>query len=38
MQIVGDKLPDMSDPIFWDNLENYFKMASVKNFTQHAKH
>ena len=40
MQIVslGDNLHKMSKPVFWEKLDNHFKMPSAKIFTQHAKH
>ena len=36
MQIVCfvDNLTEMSKPVFWENLENYFKMLSAEFFTQ----
>ena len=39
MQIVslGDNLHEKSKPIFWENLEEHFKMSSAEIFTQHAK-
>ena len=38
MQIIsyGDTLHEMSKPIFWEE-EEYFKMSSASNFTQHAE-
>ena len=38
MKIVslGDSLHEMSNLIFWENLEKYFKMSSAENFTQQA--
>ena len=39
MQIVswGDNLHEMSNPVFWEKQEKYFKMLSAENFTQSAK-
>ena len=39
MQIVsiGDNLHEMSNLVFWEKLEKYFKMSSAENFTQSAK-
>ena len=39
MQIVslGDNLHEMSNPVFWEKKEKYFKMSSAANFTQSAK-
>ena len=39
MQIVslGDNLHEMSNPVFWEKYEKYFKMPSAENFTQSAK-
>ena len=38
MQIVSweDNLQEMSNPVFWENLEKYFKMSSAEIITQHA--
>ena len=38
MQIVswGDNLHEMSNPVFWEKQEKYFKMLSAENFTQSA--
>ena len=38
MQIIfsGDNLHEMSEPVFWEKLEKYFKMFA-KNFTKPAK-
>ena len=38
MQIVstGDTLHEMSNPVFWEKQEKYFKMLSSEIFTQHA--
>ena len=38
MQIVssGDNLHEMSKSVFWEKLENYFKM-SAEIFTKHTK-
>ena len=30
-------LHEMSNPVFWEKLENYFKMSSAENFTHSAK-
>ena len=40
MQIVsiGDNLHEMSHPVFWENLEKYFSMPAVENFTKSVKH
>ena len=39
MQIVslGDNLHEMSNSVFWEKYEKYFKMSSAENFTQSAK-
>ena len=39
MQIfsLGDNSHEMSNPVFWEKQENYFKMSSAEFFTQHAK-
>ena len=39
MQIVsiGDNLHEMSNHVFWEKLEKYYKMLSVENFTRSAK-
>ena len=39
MQIVStaDNLHEMSNPIFYENKEKYFKMFYAEIFTQHAK-
>ena len=39
MQIVsfGDNLHEVSNPIFLEKQENYFKLSSAEIFTQHAK-
>ena len=39
MQTVssGGSLHEMSNFIFWEKEEKYFKMSSVEIFTQHAK-
>ena len=39
MQIVssGDNLHEMSNPVFLEKLEKYFKMSSAENSTQSAK-
>ena len=39
MQIVsiGDNLHEMSNPVFLEKQEKYFKMLSTENFTQGAK-
>ena len=39
MQIVssGDNLHEMSNLIFWDKQEKYFKMSSAEIITQHAQ-
>ena len=39
MQIVslGDNLHEMSNSVFWEKYEKYFKMLSAENFTQSAK-
>ena len=36
MQIVSiwENLHDMSNPVFWENIEKYFKMTSAEFFTQ----
>ena len=34
MQIVSNE--EMSNPIFWENLEKLSKMSSTEDFTQHA--
>ena len=38
MEIVskGDILREMTNPIFYNKIEKYFKMSSVESFTQHA--
>ena len=33
----GDNFHEMPYPIFWEKLENYFKVSSAEFFTQHAK-
>ena len=33
----GDRLHEMSKPIFWENNKKYFRMSSVELFTQHAE-
>ena len=40
MQIVlnGGNLHEMSNPVFWEKQEKYFKMSSAEFFTQDAKH
>ena len=39
MQTVsnGDSLHEMSNPVFSEKEEKYFKMSSAENFTQSAK-
>ena len=39
MQIVSywDNLHEMSNPVFWEKQEKYFKMSSAQNFAQSAK-
>ena len=32
-----DNLHEMSNPVFWQKEEKYFKILSAENFTQHAK-
>ena len=34
----GDNLHKMSNPVFREELEKYFKMLFAEIFTQHAKH
>ena len=34
---IGDNLHEMSNPVFWEKLEKYFKMMSAENFSQCAK-
>ena len=38
MQIVsnGDNLHEMSNPVFWEKQEKYFKLSSAEIYTQHA--
>ena len=40
MQIasINDNLHEMSNPVSCEKWEKYFKMLSVENFTQSAKH
>ena len=40
MQIVsyGDNLHGMSNPVFWEKYEKYFRLSSAEIFTQNAKH
>ena len=35
---LGDSLHEMSNPVFWEKYEKYFKMSYAENFTQSAKH
>ena len=39
MQIIsnGDNLHEMSNPVFSEKYEKYFKMSSAENFSQRAK-
>ena len=34
---IGDNLHEMSNPLFWEKKETYFKISSAEIFTQHAK-
>ena len=34
---IGDIFYEMTNPVLWEKIENYFKMSSAENFTQNAK-
>ena len=40
MQILtnGDNLHEITNSVFWENQEKYFKISSAENFTQSAEH